>query len=62
MLRGRAGKVTRWQSGGQGGVAMGPRGEEQSKVLGNAGAWRVAPGGLWLLRMSRQERDPEGTF
>lgn len=35
MLPGKAGKVIRWQSGGQVGVAMGPRGKEQLKVLGN---------------------------
>lgn len=46
----RAGKVTRWQSDGQGSVTVGPRGEGQPieagrpEVLGNAGAWRVASG------------------
>lgn len=56
-ILGRAGNVSMWQSGGQGDIAMGPRGEEQLKVLGNAGAWRP-----WVLRMSRQERGPEGAI
>lgn len=63
MFPGRAGKVTRWQLGRQGGlagrqgdIAMEPVDEKQPKF------WRMAPGGLWVLRIFRQERRPEGTI
>lgn len=63
MFPGRAGKVTRWQLGRQGGLAG--RQRDTAMVSGDEKqpkSWRMAPGGLGVLRIFRQERRPEGTI